>query len=263
MSRIFGAALAAIAGVIINGPANAATVTVAVASNFSDTASALGREFEGHTSHRVVLVRGSSGKLFAQIVNGAPFDLFLSADTERPLKLLEQENRNTDAAFTYAIGELAIWSPDPSAKGQSCLELLKTTNGKIAIANPRLAPYGKAAQEFLQQASLWRRLEPQLVFGENIAQALQFAASGNAVMALVARSQLQNTVLPAATCISIIPADSHAPIEQVGVITSYGSGNPAADAFAAFMQSHTARAIIRAHGYRVPARQPERDEATE
>lgn len=230
----------------------AATVTVAVASNFADTAESIAREFEQSTQHDVVLVRGSSGKLFAQIVNDAPIDLFLSADRERPERLLQSDNRSLDDAFIYAIGELVIWSRDPAANGLDCSNFLQTTRGKIALANPRLAPYGRAARQFLEQASLWERLQPQLVFGENIAQALQFVASGNAVAGLVARSQLRHAELPTTTCRVDVPAFAHAPIEQVAVQTRRGLDNAAAADFADYLRSDTARAIIAADGYRLP-----------
>lgn len=248
---------AMLATVIVFGCAScayAATATVAVASNFADTAETLGREFERMTQHEVVLVRGSSGKLFAQIVNGAPIDLFLSADRQRPLELLQRQHRDPTDAFVYAIGELVIWSRDPSADGVDCSRFLQTTSGKIALANPRLAPYGKAAREFLEQASLWERLQPQLVYGENISQALQFVASGNAAVGMVARSQLSDPGLPATSCRVDLPAFAHAPIEQVGLITNRGLDNAAAAEFVAYLQSEAARDIIRAMGYRVPGR---------
>lgn len=260
MSQFFRAVLATVIVAGCAGPAFCASVTVAVASNFADTAEKLGREYERTTRNEVVLVRGSSGKLFAQIVNGAPIDVFLSADRERPLELLQHENRDARDAFVYAIGELIIWSSDPGADGSDCSRFLQTTNRKIALANPRLAPYGLAAQQFLEQASLWERLQPQLVYGENVSQALQFAASGNAAVGLVARSQLQNADLPATTCRVDVPHFTHAPIEQVGMVTGRGLVNPAATDFVAFMQSETARSIIRASGYRVLTRSTSRIE---
>lgn len=259
MSQFFRAVLAAVTVIASGSLASAATVTVAVASNFAATAEALGREFERTTPHRVVLVRGSSGKLFAQIVNGAPVDLFLSADRERPLALLQRDDRDPREAFVYAVGELVIWSRDPAAAGLDCSRFLQTTSGKIALANPRLAPYGLAAREFLEQASLWRRLQTQLVYGENIAQALQFVASGNAAVGIVARSQLDDPELPATTCRTDVPPFTHAPVEQVGIVTAVGRENPAAAEFAAFLSSDPARDIIRASGYRVPGNVVSRD----
>lgn len=254
MPQFFRAVLAAHIAFTCADVAGAGTVTVGVASNFAETAQTLAREFELATAHDVVLVRGSSGKLFAQIVNGAPLDVFLSADRERPLALLHRDNRDTGGAFVYAIGELVIWSRHPDAAGIDCSRFLQTTRGKIALANPRLAPYGLAARQFLEQAALWQRLQPQLVYGENVSQALQFVASGNAVAGLVARSQLLASDLPPTTCRVDVPAFTHAPIEQAGVVTSRGLANTAATAFVAFLHSAKARTVIRAHGYRVPAR---------
>ena len=256
MSRFLEAVLAVVVAFACIGQVSAATVTVAVASNFADTAETLGREYERTTQHDVVLVRGSSGKLFAQIVNGAPIDVFLSADRERPLELLQRENRDAGDAFVYAIGELVIWSGDPAAAGLDCSRFLQTTSRKIALANPRLAPYGLAAREFLEQASLWERLQPQLVYGENISQALQFVASGNASVGLVARSQLLHADLPATRCRVDVPHFTHAPIEQAGIVTGHGLANPAASDFAAFLQSDAARNLIEASGYRVLPREP-------
>lgn len=241
----------------------AATITVAVASNFADTAETLARDFERSTRHDVVLVRGSSGKLFAQIVNGAPIDLFLSADRVRPEELLRRDGRDNGDAFVYAIGELVVWSRDPSAAGLDCSNFLQTTGGKIALANPRLAPYGRAAQEFLEQASLWERLQPQLVFGENISQALQFVASGNAVVGLVARSQLEQQDLPTGTCRVDVPAFTHAAIEQVAVVTRRGLDNAVAADFSDYLRSGAARAIILSSGYRLPAAPASRRETAQ
>lgn len=260
MSHFFRAVQAVVIIFACAVKVSAATVTVAVASNFADTAETLGSEYERTSEHEVVLVRGSSGKLFAQIVNGAPIDVFLSADRERPLEVLQHENRDPRDAFVYAVGELVIWSSDPAAVGIDCSRFLQTTNRKIAMANPRLAPYGVAARDFLQQASLWERLQPQLVYGENISQALQFVASGNAAVGLVARSQLEQAGLPATTCRVDVPAFTHAPIEQVGIVTRRGLANDAATDFAAFMQSDAARNVIMASGYRVLPRDTVRAE---
>lgn len=263
MSTYFRAVLAIVTVLGCAAGARAATVTVAVASNFADTAEKLGHEFEQRTRHDVVLVRGSSGKLFAQIVNGAPIDLFLSADRERPLALLDRENREPTGAFVYAIGELVIWSRDPTAAGLDCSRFLQTTSGKIALANPRLAPYGRAARQFLEQASLWDRLQPQLVYGENVSQAQQFVASGNAAVGLVARSQADRADLPDATCRVDVPAFTHSPIEQVGVVTSRGLGNAVAADFVTYLLSEAARDIIHRNGYRVPVRSEKRSGDTQ
>lgn len=235
-------------------------VVVAVASNFVETAEILARNFTSATGHPVVFIRGSSGKLYAQIRNGAPIDVFLSADAERPRQL---QSPTSGRSFVYALGRLVVWSGDPHIRDNDCQAALGTTRRKVAIANPRVAPYGAAAQQYLQRLSLWDRLQTQLVFGENVSQALQFAATGNASLAIVARSQLALQQLPEATCVGDVPVNLHAPIEQAAIITEHGATNAAAHAFAAFLQGASARATIRSRGYRMPGANPGKDEYDE
>ena len=237
----------------LSAGANAETVTVAVASNFAETASELAREFEASTGHDVLLIRGSSGKLFAQIINGAPIDVFLSADVELPRQIGLRGFAEPDSHFTYAFGELVIWSRDPAFVGKDCLQSLSSDRArKIAIANPLLAPYGVAAKQFLEDAGLWRALQPQLVYGENISQTLQFVATGNANIAFVAQSQLKSGRLPAATCMTTLSELEHAPIEQAAVRLSRADNNKAALAFIGFLVTDAATARIRSDGYRLP-----------
>lgn len=229
------------------------TVTVAVASNFAETAERLVTVFESNTAHRVRLIRGSSGRLYAQIINGAPIDVFLSADAERPRQLERRSLIQQGSRFTYAIGELVIWSRDPDLDGKDCLlRLQQTSTKKVAIANPLLAPYGAAAKEFLLQESIWEQLQPNLVFGENIAQTMQFTATGNASIGLVAKSQIVVGGLPATTCMVAVPAASHAPIKQDAVITLRAIDNEAASAFTKFVGSDESRDVIRQYGYLLP-----------
>lgn len=236
----------------------AETVTVAVASNFADTAAELANRFEATTEHRVRLVRGSSGKLFAQIVNGAPFDIFLSADAERPRELEQRGVAEPESRFTYAIGQLVIWSRDARLDGQDCWQALHEGSGlRIAIANPLLAPYGAAARQALQYEELWERIESRLVIGENVAQTLQFAVSGGAHIALVARSQLRSDVLPPATCIAETVAGSHAPIAQQAVVLARAREKPVVLEFAEFLRSRDARTLIKGHGYLLMSKHPE------
>ena len=239
------------AALAIAGGARADTVTVAVASNFARTAEAIAAAFQAHTAHEVRFVRGSSGKLYAQIVNGAPIDVFLSADAERPQALESRGIVEPDSRFTYAIGALVLWSRDDAFAGQDCWQALRATDGKIAIANPRLAPYGVAAVQALERESLWDAVDDRLVYGENIAQTLQFAATGGAVAGLVARSQLYGTTLPAASCSAEVDASLHEPIAQQAVTMKRADGGAAA-ACAAFLTGSEARDIIAGHGYRLP-----------
>ncbi len=233
------------------GAARADTLTVAVASNFARTADAISAAFQASTGHEVRIVRGSSGKLYAQIVNGAPIDVFLSADAERPKALEVRGLIKPNSRFTYATGALVLWSRDAEFAGRDCWQALRATDEKIAIANPRLAPYGMAAQQALEREGLWDAVEDRLVYGENIAQTLQFAATGGAGAAFVARAQLYGTTLPAATCTAQVDAALHDPIAQQAVIVSRAEGRVAA-AFAAFLASREARDIIASHGYRLP-----------
>ena len=227
---------------------------VAVASNFAGTAAELGRRFSAATGHDFELVPGSSGKLYAQIVNGAPFDVFLSADIDRPARLEEEGLTVPRSRRTYAVGQLVAWSREPASDGSACLAALRSgVPGKVAIANPEIAPYGAAAREYLQREGLWEALQPRLVLGENIAQTLQFAADGGAIVALVAAAQLETDGLPQGVCQEPVPADRHAPIEQQVVWLERAAENPAAAAFVEYLASAKARELITAAGYRVPA----------
>ena len=224
-------------------------VQVAVASNFRETLIAVAIRFEQRSGHELTLITGSTGKHYAQIVNGAPFDAFFAADTRRP-RLLEQAQRIVAGSrFTYAVGKLVLWSPqdqlvDPHG------EVLRNGNfHHLAIANPELAPYGAAARQLLQALGLWESLAGKLVRGENIGQAYQFVFSGNAELGLVARAQMR---LPGRTPVGSAwepPQSLYDPIEQQAVLLR---DTPAGRAFVAFMQDKEARALIRSYGYDVP-----------
>ena len=226
-------------------------VTVAVASNFKVTAAELAVVFEAETGHRVRLSAGSTGKLYAQIVNGAPFDVFLAADAERPRLLAESGLGIETSRFTYATGSLVLWFADPATAGRDCRKLLDGgLNGWLAIANPELAPYGRAAREFLVKAGYWALLEDRLAVGESIAQAFQFVATANAEAGLLALSQtIQRTRMAPRGCVCQVPRSMHAPIEQQAILLDRAAGNPAAVALLEFLQNKAAREIIAAHGY--------------
>lgn len=228
----------------------AETVTVAVASNFKDTAAALANRFEAQSGHRVLLIPGSSGRLYAQIRNGAPFDIFMSADVERPAQLEQDQLAVPGSRFTYAIGRLVVWSGDAALGDTDCLDILRNPgSNKIAIANPVLAPYGRAASAYLQARGWWEGLQANLVMGENISQTLQFVASGNAAAGLIAQSQLRIESLPASACEYRIPDGAHPPIEQQLVQLLSAAGNPAASDFLVFLRDSQALSIIADHGY--------------
>ena len=228
-------------------------VTVAVASNFVRPANELAARFTALDGAEVRLVSGSTGKLYAQVANGAPFDVFLAADAERPRRLVDEGHGVADSRFTFATGGLVLWSRDPALAGQDCRQALdELGDRRLAIANPVTAPYGEAARAFLQAAGLWERVRPRLVYGENIAQALQFVASGNASLGLIAASQAVDERLPPASCRWPVPSAMHAPLDQQAVLLARASGDRGARAFLGFLRSDEAVAIIRAHGYTVP-----------
>jgi molybdate transport system substrate-binding protein len=224
-------------------------VTVAVASNFANAAAEIATAFHEDTGRRVRLSTASTGKLYAQIVNGAPFDVLLAADSERPQRLEASGVGVAGTRFTYAIGELVLWS---RRAGDCRASLEQSDTGRVAIANPVTAPYGSAARDFLNKAGLWDVVEPRLVIGENIAQALQFVATGNAELGFIARAQLGVPGLPEATCTWLVPPATHEPIEQQALLLMRAASNPGARAFLDFLRSHAARVIIRRHGYRQP-----------
>jgi len=232
--------------------ANADPLTIAVASNFRATAETIGAHFTAATGHEVRFSSASTGKLYAQIVHGAPFDILLAADNEHPA-LLHGAGLATGAGITYAIGELVLWSGEPSFSGSDCRQALTNLGKrKLAIANPETAPYGRAAKEFLTGAELWEQVAPQLVYGENIAQTLHFAVTGNAAFALIAKSQAIDTRLPATGCSWPVPPDLYRPIHQQVVLLHHATDDPVALRFLQFLQSADARDTIRQSGYGVP-----------
>ena len=225
------------------------TVRVAVASNFSTVLEKLARIFEADTGHVVLSSPGSTGRHYTQIVNGAPFDLFLAADQERP-QLLEQQDRIVPGTrITYATGRLVLWSPDARLVDPEGLILQSGNFRHLAIANPRLAPYGKAAQQALESMALWEKLMAKLVQGENISQTLQFVASGNAELGFIAYSQwLEMTENPGGST-WLVPPELHEPVAQQAVLLQ---DKPAARDFLRFLQSDTAMDLIAATGYGLP-----------
>jgi molybdate transport system substrate-binding protein len=236
------------------GPVSAApSVTVAVASNFGSTAKALAKKFTQNSDLEINITTGSSGKFYAQIENGAPFDIFLSADAERPEQLEKNGFTVADTRFTYAIGKLVLFSTDPQLKDQDCKAAL--AGGKfrhLAIANPKVAPYGVAAMAVLAGMGMTpQALGDRLVQGENIAQALQFVATGSAELGFVALSQMKGKDAPAAACRWDVPTDLHAPLVQQGVLLKRAANNLTAKNFLKYLHSEAARALIREDGYDV------------
>lgn len=222
---------------------------VAVASNFRNTANKLAAEFNANHSDQVVLIFGASGKLHAQIAQGAPFDVFLSGDTERPRLLEEKGQSIAGTRFTYAIGKLTLWSAKAElvdAKG----EVLRQAGfKKLSMANPRHAPYGIAAEQVLKSLQLDKVLASKIVLGSNIEQAFQYISSGNAELGFVARSQLEQSIWGSQGSRWEVPDSLYQPIEQQAVLIH---DKPAARAFLKLLASPQARELIQADGYDLP-----------
>lgn len=232
--------------------AKADDVHAAVAANFTTAIKKLAPIFEKQTGHKLVASFGASGKLYAQISNGAPFDLLLSADDTTPKKLIADGLADTTSYFIYARGRLSLWSPTPGYVDQAGAILTSDRFSRIAIANPKTAPYGQAAIELLTTRNLLTQLQPKFVMGENIAQTQQFVASGNVPLGFIALAQVM--ALPATERGSywVVPADQHEPIDQGAVILTSAKSRAAADAFFAFLKSAEAVAVIQALGYETP-----------
>lgn len=233
---------------VISVPAFAATVHVAVASNFIAPMRALATSFEQSTGHKLILSSGATGKFYAQIRNDAPYEVLLAADADTPKRLTAEGLTVPGSGFTYAIGRLALWSRKDGVVDASGA-VLKRPPAPLAIANPRVAPYGAAAVEVMEKLGVYKNLRHQLVQGENIAQAYQFVATGNAPLGFVAVSQiLENGKLREGSA-WMVPEHLHQPIRQDAVILKKGQGNPAAAALSAFLQSAPARRVIASFGY--------------
>lgn len=231
------------------------TITVAVASNFASAAQELAEQFTADAGIDVRLSYGSTGKLYAQIINGAPYDVFLAADAERPALLEASGHGVPGTRETYAIGALVLWSRDPVARGRDCRDLLANGDfAHLALANPATAPYGKAARETLEALDLWDRVKDRAVFGESITQTLQFVATGNATLGFVAMSQLASPDLPEASCSWHVPPGLHGLLQQQRVLLTRSEDSDAARQFIEFIDEDAAREIIARHGYRVAER---------
>jgi len=236
--------------------AGATDVQVAVAANFLSTVRTLAARFEADHGDHVLISSGSTGKLYAQISHGAPYDIFLAADTRRP-QLLERAGLTVPGSrFTYARGRLVLWSRDPQRIDAQAKVLAQGQLQRIALANPKAAPYGAAARAVLMHLNLWRPQQGRMVFGENVGQTFQFAASGSVGAAFVALSQVRQ--LPTAQRGShwLVPESLYPPIEQQAVLLRRAAGNDAARAFVRFLRSAQARELITAAGYGAPADSP-------
>lgn len=229
-------------------PALADQALVAVAANFIPPFREIALEFEKVTSHRLRVVAGSSGNFYSQIKNGAPFDIFFSADMERP-KLLEEEGLGVKGTrLTYAIGRLVLWSPNADlVKGEETLRLKHYK--RLAMANPKTAPYGFAAMQALQTLKLWETVQPQIVMGENLGQTMGFIESGNAQLGFVAFSQTLDPKIQGQGSRWDVPSNLHDPIKQDVILLEKGRDNQAAKALMEFISGSEAKTIIERHGY--------------
>ena len=229
-------------------PTLAEQALVAVAANFVPPFREIALEFEKTTTHRLQVSGGSSGNFYSQIKNGAPFDVFFSADMERP-KLLEDEGVGVkDTRFTYAIGRLVLWSSNADLiKGEETLRSKKFK--RLAIANPKTAPYGVAAMQTLQKLELWESVQPQIVMGESIGQTMGFIESGNAQLGFVALSQTLDSKIQGQGSLWDVPGNLHDPIKQDVILLAKGRDNPAAKALMEFIRGSEAKTIIERYGY--------------
>ena len=236
---------------LLAGPAatQAGTVLVAVASNFSPTLAALAPGFQQATGHTLTPAAGPTARLGLQVAAGAPFQVLLAADQATPARLEAQGHTVPGSRFTYALGQLALWSPRPGLVDDQGTVLASGRFRHLALANPKLAPYGEAAMAVLQARGLLEALRPRLVMGESIAQAHQFVATGHAELGFVAWSQLQASGQPVTGSVWRVPATLYPPLRQDAVLLKPGAGQPAALALLAYLKTPAAQALMQAHGY--------------
>ena len=238
--------------VVLSGSAlHAEEVTVAVAANFSAPVQKIAAAFAATTGHKATVVVGSTGKLYAQIKNGAPFQVLLSADDETPTRLGKEGAGVVASQFTYATGRLVLWSRQAGVVDDKGEVLRSGRFDHLALADPKLAPYGAAAVDVMAKLGLAASLQPKLVQGESIGQAYQFVFSGNAALGFVALSQVMVEGKVAEGSAWVVPAHLHSPLRQDAIVLNAGKDNAAAAAFMAFLRSDAAKALIRNFGYEV------------
>ena len=240
---------ALIAATVFTGVAQADTVSVAVASNFTAPMQKIAAQFEKDTGHKAELSFGATGKFYAQINNGAPFGVLLAADDSTPEKIAKEGKGDAASRFTYAIGKLVLWSKDAGYVDDKGEVLKKNDFQHIAIANPKLAPYGLAAEQTLTKLGLLDAIKPKFVQGENIGQTYQFAATGNAQLGFVALSQVMEDGKIKSGSAWIVPAEMHEPIRQDAIVLNNAKENEAAKALMTYLKGDKARAIISSYGY--------------
>ncbi|VVM67407.1 molybdate ABC transporter substrate-binding protein [Pseudomonas fluorescens] len=250
-SRFAPTCLASLLAVFAVGAVQADEVQVAVAANFTAPIQAIAADFEKDTGHKLVAAYGATGQFYTQIKNGAPFEVFLSADDTTPEKLEKEGDTVKGSRFTYAIGTLALWSAKEGyvdAKGEV---LKKNEYQHLSIANPTAAPYGLAATQALEKLKLTEATKAKIVEGQNITQAYQFVSTGNAELGFVALSQIYKDGKVSSGSAWIVPADMHDPIKQDAVILNKGKDNAAAKALVEYLKGPKAAAVIKSYGYQL------------
>lgn len=240
-----GAALLAIGA----GAARADEVMVAVAANFAGPLAKIGEGFTAATGHTLKVSAGATGRFYAQIAAGAPFEVLLAADDETPKKLIAEGHAIAGSNFTYAIGKLVLWSAQPGYVDAQGAVLAAGKYARLAIANPKIAPYGAAGVQVLEARGLHDTVAPKLVTAESIAQAYQFVASGNAELGFVALSQVAVPGQPATGSYWIVPPNLYGEIRQDAVLLKPGEKKPAAAALLAYLKGSAAKTVIQAYGY--------------
>lgn len=233
--------------------ASAGEVVVAAAANFAAPVRKIAAAFEADTRNSVKVAIGSTGALLAQVESGAPFDILLAADGESPARLESDGLAVRGSRFTYAYGRLVLWSARPGLVDPRGDVLRAARFDRIAIADPKLAPYGRAALETMRRMGVYERLQPKLVLGSNIGQAYQFVATGNAALGFVAKSQAFAGDRPVEGSAWVVPLSMHSPLQQDAVVLAHGANNEAAAQFARYLKGDKARAIIAGFGYDLPA----------
>ena len=238
-------------GLIFTSGAIADEVKVAVAANFTAPMQAIAPVFEKATGHKLVASFGATGQFYAQIKNGAPFDVFLSADDSTPAKLESEGDIAPGSRFTYAIGSLVLWSADASYLDGTAAALKAGQFRHLSIANPKAAPYGLAAMQVLDKLELSEAVKAKLVEGQNITQAHQFVFTGNAELGFVALSQVYKDGQVSSGSAWIVPDDMYDPIKQDTVILKQGADNPAAAALVEYLKGPEAAKVIKSFGYKL------------
>ena len=235
----------------LTSQARADEVSIAVAANFTAPMQKIAAEFEKDSGHKVVAAFGSTGKFYAQIKNGAPFEVLLTADDETPTRLVTENAAVAGTQFTYAVGKLVLWAAKPAVVDAAGEVLKKGDFEHIALANPKLAPYGAAAIQAMKALGVYEALAAKVVTAENITQSYQFISTGNAQLGFVALSQvLKDGKIEGSAW--LVPAKLYQPIRQDAVILEKGKGKPAAEALMKFLKSDKAKAVIRSYGYDLP-----------